>query len=161
RGFLSGFARGWRMGHPSRSRFVNPPWTFGESFPEATWAAVREQAIFDCCKWDVQSEDHSVLADFPLLLEESAWKTIAGYAERLAAEALAAEAELTVRPRLHRALGLPSNVRSALAGSSLARLPGAFARVIRFDFHFTTESWRISEANTDVPGGFIEASGFT
>jgi glutathionylspermidine synthase len=32
--------------------------------------------------------------------------------------------------------------------------------VLRFDFHWTTEGWRISEANTDVPGGFNEASGF-
>src|SRR5262249_13374670 len=28
------------------------------------------------------------------------------------------------------------------------------------DFHFTAEGWRISEANTDVPGGFNEASAF-
>jgi glutathionylspermidine synthase len=33
--------------------------------------------------------------------------------------------------------------------------------VIRFDFHLTADGWRISEANTDVPGGFIEASGFS
>ena len=33
-------------------------------------------------------------------------------------------------------------------------------RVIRFDFHPTTEGWRISEANADVPGGFAEASEF-
>jgi glutathionylspermidine synthase len=32
--------------------------------------------------------------------------------------------------------------------------------VLRFDFHWTTEGWRISEANTDVPGGFNEGSGF-
>jgi glutathionylspermidine synthase len=32
---------------------------------------------------------------------------------------------------------------------------------MRFDFHWTTEGWRISEANTDVAGGFIEASGVT
>jgi len=38
--------------------------------------------------------------------------------------------------------------------------PG-IARVMRFDFHFTDEGWRISEVNADVPGGFIEASGFT
>ena len=31
---------------------------------------------------------------------------------------------------------------------------------MRFDFHFTPEGWRISEVNADVPGGFIEASGF-
>ncbi len=34
-------------------------------------------------------------------------------------------------------------------------------RVIRFDFHFTHDGWRISEANTDVPSGYIEATGFT
>jgi len=32
---------------------------------------------------------------------------------------------------------------------------------MRFDFHFTDEGLRISEVNADVPGGFIEASGFT
>lgn len=30
---------------------------------------------------------------------------------------------------------------------------------MRFDFHFTTEGWRITEVNSDVPGGFIEAAG--
>src|SRR5581483_11637804 len=30
----------------------------------------------------------------------------------------------------------------------------------RFDFHWTSEGWRISEANADVPGGFTEASSF-
>jgi len=34
-------------------------------------------------------------------------------------------------------------------------------RVCRFDFHFTAQGWRISEANSDVPGGFSEASHFT
>jgi hypothetical protein len=34
-------------------------------------------------------------------------------------------------------------------------------RVFRFDFHLTTEGWRISEANSDVPGGYSEASHFT
>jgi len=32
---------------------------------------------------------------------------------------------------------------------------------MRFDFHLTTEGWRISEVNSDVPGGFTEASFFT
>jgi glutathionylspermidine synthase len=31
---------------------------------------------------------------------------------------------------------------------------------MRFDFHPTTDGWRISEANSDVPGGFTEASFF-
>ncbi len=32
---------------------------------------------------------------------------------------------------------------------------------MRFDFHWTRAGWRISEVNSDVPGGFIEASGFS
>src|SRR5947207_3391973 len=33
--------------------------------------------------------------------------------------------------------------------------------LLGFDFHYTTQGWRISEANSDVPGGFSEASYFT
>jgi glutathionylspermidine synthase len=32
---------------------------------------------------------------------------------------------------------------------------------MRFDFHWTPDGWRISEANTDVAGGYIESSGMT
>ncbi len=32
---------------------------------------------------------------------------------------------------------------------------------MRFDFHHTTAGWRISEANSDVPGGLNEASGLS
>ena len=31
---------------------------------------------------------------------------------------------------------------------------------MRFDFHFTRDGWRISEVNSDVPGGLNESSGF-
>jgi glutathionylspermidine synthase len=32
---------------------------------------------------------------------------------------------------------------------------------MRFDFHWCAEGWRISEVNSDVPGGFCEASSFS
>jgi Glutathionylspermidine synthase. len=32
---------------------------------------------------------------------------------------------------------------------------------MRFDFHLATDGWRVSEVNSDVPGGFTEASAFT
>src|SRR5207245_6230151 len=140
---------------------MQPPWHFGEPLAPAAWSYVREQAIFDCCKWDIQSEDHSVLANFPLFLEEHAWHALAAQAELLAAEPLAAEAELVRTPALHGTLGLPRNIQTSLIGCDPAHLPVGAARVMRFDFHFTTQGWRISEANTDVPGGFIEAAGFT
>jgi hypothetical protein len=33
----------------------------------------------------------------------------------------------------------------------------AACRIMRFDFHLTSEGWRVSEVNSDVPGGFAEA----
>jgi glutathionylspermidine synthase len=54
---------------------------------------------------------------------------------------------------------LPWKLQEVLAAEAPLSPPAG--RVIRFDFHLTTEGWRISEANSDVPGGFSEASYFT
>jgi glutathionylspermidine synthase len=134
------------------------PWLETGPVDPAEHARLRHRAIFECCKWDPQVEDVSTVAPFPLLLRREAWDEVAGLSEALAAEAAAAEEELARRPELHRELGLPRAVRRALKAGGGAT-PG-IARVLRFDFHWTTEGWRISEANTDVPGGFNEASGF-
>ncbi|HEX5138445.1 MAG TPA: glutathionylspermidine synthase family protein [Planctomycetota bacterium] len=126
---------------------------------DAAREAVRRRAIFDCCKWDPQVGDASALAPFPLALEPRAWDELAGAAEALARETLAAEAELLARPDLHGRLGLPRELRRRVAEvPRLGATPGA-ARVMRFDFHPTAEGWRVSEVNSDVPGGFIESSG--
>jgi glutathionylspermidine synthase len=125
------------------------------------WNSVRRRAIFDCCKWDAQSEDHSVLANFPLVIDEQEWKMLARWSEQLAAEALAAEQELLRRPALHAKLGLSQTLIQAFRKNTATSGPSGCARVMRFDFHLTTDGWRISEVNSDVPGGFIESSGFT
>ena len=124
------------------------------------FAAFRRRAIFDCNKWDPQMEDESAIAPHPLVLHDSAWRELSRAAERLAAETLAAEAELVERPELHALLGFPRAVRRALAEAARRGASPGLARLIRFDFHFTTDGWRISEANSDVPGGLNEASGF-
>jgi len=116
--------------------------------------------VFDCCKWDTQVEDVQTLASYPLLLSSSTWHELAGWSEQLTAEVLEAEAELLERPDLLAKLGLPRSVRTVLARQGDRTASRGIARVIRYDFHLTSEGWRISEANTDVPGGFIEASAF-
>jgi glutathionylspermidine synthase len=121
---------------------------------------VRRRVVFDCCKWDPQVEDVATLARFPLLIESETWRRLAALAEALARETLAAEAELLRRPELHSALGLPRAARAALRRALPDTPSSGIARLIRFDFHLTPEGWRISEANTDVPGGLNEASGF-
>jgi glutathionylspermidine synthase len=95
------------------------------------------------------------------VITHQAWVEVAHLAEALARETLAAETELIGRPELHGVLGLPRGIRHALRGAATtAGATRGTARLVRFDFHFTSEGWRISEANCDVPGGLNEASGF-
>jgi glutathionylspermidine synthase len=139
----------------------DPPFSAAPPIDAAEFARLRVRAIFDCCKWDPQVEDTSVLAPFPLVLTESAWRELSRLAESLSREALAAERELLSLLPLHSTLAIPRRIRRVLRHSAQSGPSPGAARVIRFDFHYTTEGWRISEANTDVPGGFNEASGFT
>jgi glutathionylspermidine synthase len=134
------------------------PWISVPALTETAFAHFRRRAIFDCNKWDPQVGDVDVVARSPLVMRSEAWNEVVQLAEALAAETIALEAELAERPDLHRTLGLPRQVRRALASHEAPSVSAA--RIIRFDFHFTDEGWRISEANTDVPGGLNEASGF-
>lgn len=138
---------------------VGVPFRFGEALPADVFAGVRKRTIFEHCKWDAQHEDRSVLAPFALLLEQQAWVELQGLAEALSGETLAAERELRKCERLHRSLGLSRAVRRILRRNECE--DRGIARVMRFDFHFTSNGWRISEVNADVPGGFVEAGGFT
>jgi glutathionylspermidine synthase len=95
------------------------------------------------------------------VIRERPWRQLAAWAEQLAAETIAAEREILQRPALVEKLGLPRAVVSSLRLAAKQGAPSDIARVIRFDFHLCREGWRISEANTDVPGGFVEAAGFT
>jgi glutathionylspermidine synthase len=124
-----------------------------------SWLKIRRRAVLEGCKWDPQVGDIDTLSPFPLVLKASVWNQLARYAEQLTVEAIAAENEICHRPALIAQLGLPRALRRILADES-AITPAA-GRVMRFDFHYTTHGWQISEANSDVPGGFSEASYFT
>jgi hypothetical protein len=131
----------------------------GPALDPAAMSEIRRRAVLDGCKWDPQVGDTGTLAPFPLVMSRRVWRRLATQAERLASEAMAAEEEILRRSELLWALGLPRPLRRVLAGREA--LTPAAGRVIRFDFHPTREGWRISEANSDVPGGFSEASHFT
>ena len=133
------------------------PWVPAPALPPETLQRLRRRAIFDCCKWDPQVQDVCTLAPFPLVLRADAWRELCALAEALAGETAAAEREIAERPELHRHLGLPRRVRAALARPAE---PCGVARLARFDFHLTADGWRITEVNSDVPGGLNEASGF-
>ena len=136
----------------------HPLWA-GNSIDAHAFAALRRRAVLEGCKWDPQVGDVNTLADFPLILGRSSWSELELLSECLAAETVGAEQEILERPELLGELGLPRRVRQTL--SSRESVTPAAVRTMRFDFHFTTEGWRISEVNSDVPGGFTEASFFT
>ncbi len=123
------------------------------------FAILRRHALLDGCKWDPQVGDIDTLSPFPLVMKSSVWRKLASQAEQLTAEAISAEEEVSQRPELLGCLGFPIPLRKVLAERT--PLTPAAGRVIRFDFHYTADGWRISEANSDVPGGFSEASCFT
>ena len=50
-----------------------------------------------------------------------------------------------------------ATISPTLANPSKSPTP----RILRFDFHPTLGGWRLSEVNSDVPGGYTEASSFT
>lgn len=111
-------------------------------------------------KWDAQVGDVAVLAPFPLVLAPGTWVRLASTAEALAREVLSAEGELAARPELHAALGLSRPLARALRPVPQAPPNVTGPRILRFDFHPTRDGWRVSEVNSDVPGGFTESSCF-
>lgn len=136
------------------------PLSCGGRLAEPVFKGLRRQMVLNHCKWDPQIEDIGALCPYPLILNADSWKQLSAWAESLADETLRAEDEMLRRPELLNVLGLPRSVRKLLVKSSQEPTI-SIARIMRFDFHWTTDGWRISEVNSDVPGGFIESSAFT
>ncbi len=153
----------------SAQRWIGRGLRAGDSLPAEAFWTIRRRLMLDYCKWDPQIGDVSTLADFPLLIDAATWQELSRLAEAASRELMAAEAEIARRPELHRMLAVPGRIRRLLrnrekfAEPSAARSVSSFAspRVLRFDFHWTPEGWRISEVNSDVPGGYTESSSFT
>jgi glutathionylspermidine synthase len=145
--------------HPiTRSTMATLPLRAGVAIAESKFQSIRRRMCLEFCKWDPQVGDVSTLARFPLIVSQATWQELAYAAEALAAETLELERRLTDRPELFAELGLGRRLRHLLGAGSV-HTPAA-ARVMRFDFHSTPGGWRVSEVNSDVPGGFAESSAF-
>jgi glutathionylspermidine synthase len=138
-----------RQAHPLRA---------GEALDPDAFFEIRRKLILDCCKWDPQVEDVSSVASFPVLIGRRCWRELCKLAEALSTELFAAERELIFRPELHRVLGVPWKVRQLFRDIDGFDMAPPIVRSLRFDFHWTLDGWRISEVNSDVPGGFAEGS---
>lgn len=133
-------------------------WSCPAPLGNADFDRLRRRMVLDHFKWDPQVGDVETLARFPLVLPSSVANELAQMAEALAAETSAAEEEFLGRSELHRRMEFPARLWRMFGERS--ELTPVAARVMRFDFHPTTDGWRISEANSDVPGGYTESSHF-
>ena len=147
---------------PLRTQIVKDgiPLRAGERLDDELFHTLRSRAVLEGCKWVPQVGDAATLAPFPLLLPKKEWAKLVIWSERLTTETVAAELEILHASRQSLGvLGLPRAVLRALSRD--APLTPAALRWLRFDFHFTTDGWQVSEVNSDVPGGFSESSFFT
>jgi glutathionylspermidine synthase len=119
-------------------------------------AEYRRRVIFECFKWDPQVGDADTIGDHACVLSAETATKLSRLAEALAAETVAMEEALLRRPDLHAELGVRGKLRRVLAGPVPAERTSV--RVMRFDFHPSEDGWSLSEVNSDVPGGFAEAS---
>ena len=144
--------------HPTANDRPASPLRLGPQVSDVAAAEIRREMELRHCKWDTQLGDVSVLAvPWPIVMPASAWAHLRELAERLASETVSMELELLTRHDLHARLGLPLPLRRLFERQ---RFMPTSVRVMRFDFHYAACGWVISEVNSDVPGGYTEATAF-
>lgn len=137
------------------------PFVLGEPIDDLAFQKIQRHLALDFYKWDCQVGDISTLFRQPLLMDRAVWTQLTQMAEALALELAFAEEELLRRPELHALLGMPNDLRRVLGRAAQDGVTPCALRTLRFDFHYCIDGWHISEVNSDVPGGYAEASVFT
>jgi glutathionylspermidine synthase len=131
----------------------------GAAIPPKKFEPIRRRMLLDFCKWDPQIEDVCTLAEFPIYISRGQWRWLARCAERLTQELVDAERRVIRRPELFSELAIPRRLTPIIAQWREEQMSLA-GRVMRFDFHSTANGWKISEVNSDVPGGYTESTSF-
>ena len=118
----------------------------------------RIDAMFDCYKWDPQFVDNNTLARYVLVLSEKEYKELVELTEKLDLETIEAEKFLNNNLQYIKPLYLPKKLTKEIKKMKNYD-KNKHIRLMRYDFHPTIDNkWQISEVNSDVPGGFAEAS---
>lgn len=114
--------------------------------------------MFNAYKWDPQFLDNNTIAKHVLIITNEEHKELEGLTENLDKETRQAEELLNQNLKFAKPLSLPKKINKELKRMKNYQ-PDKHIRLMRFDFHPTTEGkWALSEVNSDVPGGFAEAS---
>lgn len=125
--------------------------------PKDKYDEYRLNLMFNCYKWDPQFEDHNTVAKHAIVLTQEEYKELKYLTESLDIETRAAEDFLNKNIGLAKPLELSKKVKNEVASMGNYN-PKKHVRLMRYDFHPTNSGWVVSEVNSDVPGGFAEAT---
>ena len=126
--------------------------------PDEKYEEYRLTLMFDCYKWDPQFVDSNTVAKYALVITKEEHEEIKKLTEKLDEETRAAEEFLNCHQELLKPLALPKKVSKEIKNMKNYEAD-KHIRLMRYDFHPTIDNkWAVSEVNSDVPGGFAEAS---
>ncbi len=126
--------------------------------PKEKYEEYRLNLMFDCYKWDPQFQDNNTVAKYVLVITQEEHEELARLTEALDKETRAAEEFLNYHLELAGPLALPKKINREIRNMKNYERD-KHVRLMRYDFHPTVEGmWAVSEVNSDVPGGFAEAS---
>lgn len=128
------------------------------SIPENEYYNYRLNAMFDCYKWDPQFEDNNTVAKHVLVISKEEHEKIKQYTENMDKEIIQAENYLKDNLNLIKPLSVNRKIKA-----ELPRMKNydskKHIRLMRYDFHpVANGDFAVSEVNSDVPGGFAEAT---
>ena len=128
------------------------------SIPDDKYDEYRLDLIFNCYKWDPQFLDNNTVAKHVLVISKEEHEEIKRLTEEIDKETREAEEFLNNNFKLAKPLALPRKIYSELKNMKNYDKE-KHIRLMRYDFHPVEDgSWAVSEVNSDVPGGFAEAT---
>ena len=128
------------------------------SIPKEKYEDYRLELMFNCYKWDPQFLDHNTIAKHALILSKEEYDELKKLTEDIDKETIMAENFLNNHLECAKNLELSKKLTKEIA-SMKNYDANKHIRLMRYDFHPIKDGgWAVSEVNSDVPGGFAEAS---
>lgn len=126
--------------------------------PKDKYNEYRLDLMFDCYKWDPQFCDNNTVAKYALVLSNKEHEELKLFTEKLIKETVEAENFLNKNLSCAKKLEFPKKIRKEIKNMKNYDSK-KHVRLMRFDFHPTVDgTWAVTEVNSDVPGGFAEAT---
>ncbi|WP_162163972.1 glutathionylspermidine synthase family protein [Acholeplasma hippikon] len=113
--------------------------------------------IFDAYKWDPQVGDVNTVSEYVLLITEEKAASLKRDAENLTKETHMIQEAMLKNLNFSKEVGLSKKMKKYFMKQTKYNRDKNVS-LMRYDFHPTTKGFRISEVNSDVPGGLAEAT---